>query len=188
MRYRFFISGLFLPLLILALAFSAFAQDMDPDALAKESEDAAAASAKDKPTPKIIIDKVQEGCKLLQAEGLGAIRKFQGKDSQFIFNGTYIWIHDMDGNMIMHPIKHKMNGKPLLSMKDSVGKLFFSEMNQVVGEKGSGWVSYMWPKPGEKAASEKVSYVLLCPVEDKQLVLGCGVYDITPEDIEKAMK
>jgi len=46
----------------------------------------------------------------------------------------------------------------------------------------------MWPKPGEKTPSLKVSYVKLDKVDGEDLVLGCGVYDLSPEEIQKLVK
>ncbi|MGA7642304.1 MAG: cache domain-containing protein [Syntrophobacteraceae bacterium] len=114
--------------------------------------------------------------------------KFRGKDSEFIFAGTYVWIHDMSGTMRVHPIKYKMEGQKLIDLKDSNGKLFFTAMNEVAKTKGSGWVDYMWPKPGEKTPSLKVSYVKVVKVDGEDLVLGCGVYDMPPEEIQKLVK
>ena len=185
MRRHAYLTGLLTLALALTLAVCAFAQDKSPDELAKEFEDMTASTATEKPTVTKIVAKVEEGCKLLQAEGLKAVSKFKSKDSVFIFSGTYIWIHDMDGKMVMHPIKYKMDGNDLIGLKDAGGKLFFAEMNSLVKQKGAGWVDYMWPKPGEKAPSKKISYVKLCPVEGKELVLGCGVYDLPDEEIAK---
>jgi cytochrome c len=163
------------------------AEPNDPakEKLAKESEEAAKASAKDKATPELIIKKVTEAAALLEKEGKAAFVKFQGKDSQFIFAGTCIWIHDMEGVMQMHPIKYKMNGQRITGMKDINGKLFFAEMNRIAKEKGSGWVSYMWPKPGEKDPSLKVSYVKLCKVDGVEMVVGCGVYGFSEDEVKK---
>jgi cytochrome c len=161
------------------------ADDPAKEALAKETEDACAASAKDKPTPEMIIKKIDEACKLLEKEGKASFPKFKGKDSQFIFAGTYIWIHDMEGVMQMHPVKYKMEGKHLIGLKDINGKLFFTEMNKIAREKGSGWVAYMWPKPGEKDPSKKVSYVKLCKIDGVDMVAGCGVYDLSDEVVKK---
>jgi cytochrome c len=169
-------------------AAKAPAANADKEKLAKESEEAAKASAKDKPTPEMIVKKVDEACKLLEKEGKDAFPKFKGKDSPFIFAGTYIWIHDMKGIMQVHPIKYKIEGTSVLTMKDSNGKLFFTEMNNVAREKGYGWISYLWPKPGEKESSKKISYVKYCKAGDLELVVGCGVYDISQEDIDSYMK
>lgn len=162
--------------------------DNTPEELAKETEAACEATAATKPTPQMIIDKVNEACALLQKEGTAAFPKFQGKGSPFIFAGTYIWIHDMTGVMRMHPIKYKMDGQFITDMKDTSGKRFFAEMNKVAREKGDGWVEYMWPKPGEKNTSKKVSYVKLCPVQGQELVVGCGVYGLPEADVQKLIK
>jgi hypothetical protein len=164
------------------------AGDPEKEKLAKETEDACAASAKDKPTPEMIIKKVEEACKLLEKEGKAGFPKFKGKDSQYVFAGTYIWIHDMEGVMQMHPVKYKMEGKRLIGLKDINGKLFFTEMNKIAREKGSGWVDYMWPKPGEKDPSKKVSYVKLCKIDGVEMVVGCGVYDLSEEVVKKLVE
>lgn len=156
-----------------------------PGQLAQESEQACAASAGTKPSPEMIMDKVAKAASLLEKEGRMAFDKFKGQDSEFIFAGTYIWIHDMDGVMLMHPIKYKMEGKRLIGLKDAKGKRFFTVMNKVAKEQGAGWVDYMWPKPGEKKPSQKVSYVKRCHVDGQELIVGCGIYDMEKDDIRK---
>lgn len=182
MKHITLISGILLSCIILA------SSEPSPTeiALAKESEAQCAATAATKPTPQIIIQKVEEACALLAKEGDAALPKFKGKSSSFLFAGTYIWIHDMNGVMIMHPIKPSMVGQHLIGLKDSNGKLFFTEMNNLVRDKGAGWVDYYWPKPGEKDRSLKVSYVKKTAFKGKEYVVGCGVYDITLEEIQKA--
>lgn len=71
----------------------------------------------------------------------------------------YFWINDMHPRMVMHAIKPELEGKDLTENKDPTGKALFVEFVQTVRAGGSGFVSYMWPKPGEKAAVEKLSYV-----------------------------
>jgi len=88
----------------------------------------------------------------------------------------------------MHPIKHKMEGKELIGLKDITGKRFFVEMTNIAKEKGSGWVDYMWPKPGEKNPSKKVSYIKKCVVDGEDLILGCGVYDMSDSEIQTILK
>ena len=71
----------------------------------------------------------------------------------------YFWINDHSARMLMHPIKPELEGKELLDMSDPRGKKLFREMIQVAESKGSGFVDYYWPKPGEKDAVAKVSFV-----------------------------
>lgn len=92
----------------------------------------------------------------------------------------YFWIHDLQLRMIMHPIKPELNGKDLSNIKDPEGKFLFVEMNKVVNSKQSGFVDYLWPKPGEDKPIPKVSYVVL--YKPWGWVLGSGVYI---DDIQK---
>ena len=150
---------------------------MSPAELAVASEAQAVATSSDPLTTELIEQKVVEACELLAKDGVGAFPAFQGSGSQFIFSGTYIWIHDQNGIMRMHPIKYKLNGKNLINLSDSNGKLFFAVMNEVCEEKGSGWVDYMWPKPGEKKPSPKISFVKQVKHGNDTFVVGCGTYD-----------
>ena len=170
----------------LTLSFQIAFAEKSREEIAKETEQAAAASAVNKPTPEIIVQKVNKGCSLLEKEGKTAFSKFQGKESEFIFAGTYLWVHEIkESTMRMHPIKYKLEGKRLIRLKDQTGKRFFAVMNQVAEDKGAGWVSYVWPKPGEKKPSEKISYVKKCMIDGIAHVVGAGVYDISSKDINE---
>lgn len=62
---------------------------------------------------------------------------------------------------------------------------FFVDMIAICKEKGSGWIDYMWPKPGATERSLKVSYVKKATIDGIPVVVGCGVYDMTLEEIQK---
>jgi methyl-accepting chemotaxis protein len=93
-------------------------------------------------------------------------------------------VHGADGTMLMHPIKPAMVGTNMLTIKDKDGKYFFEEMNGVVNKDGEGWVSYMWPKPGAEEGALKVSYVRTATVNGKKVIVGCGVYDLSLEEVK----
>jgi signal transduction histidine kinase len=171
----------FAPLVVVACATVSLAA-ADAEALAAESEAKCVATAAAKPTPAQIVAKVREAAALVAKDGRAAFPAFRGKDSAFIFGGTYIWIHDMDGVMQMHPVKPKMEKKPLIGLKDANGKAFFVDMNKVAAA-GGGWVDYLWPKPGEKEPVLKVSYVVEAKHADGHFVIGCGVYDMTMDEV-----
>lgn len=163
-------------------------EEKSPAELASESEAYCKSTAKERPTPpQVIVDRVNAACALLEKEGTAAFPKFKGKGSEFLFEGTYIWIHDLKGaKMLMHPIKYKMEGNKYIGLKDKTGKRFFVTMNKLVKEKGSAWVSYMWPKPGTDELVKKISYVKGCKAADGvDLVLGCGIYNSSEEDLAK---
>lgn len=156
--------------------------------LTQQTIEKCAATASTKPTPQMIMAKVDQAVALVNKKGDDSFLDFQGKNSDYIFAGTYIWIHSAEnGTMLMHPIKYKLNGKQILGLRDGNGKQFFTEMNVVCLEKGDGWVDYVWPKPGETAPSQKVSYVKLATFNGQKYVVGCGVYDMTSEDVRVAL-
>jgi methyl-accepting chemotaxis protein len=138
-------------------------------------------------SPSLCRSKAKAAAKLLESRGDEALAALKDPKGDFLFaeGEGYVWVHDLDGVMIMHPIKPSLDGKGLLDMRDVNGVYLFVAMNELVEEKGEGWVPYSWPKPGEKASSPKVSYVVLAKHGDKSYVVGSGLYDVTAGDIGK---
>jgi cytochrome c len=156
--------------------------------LAEESEAYCSSSATTKPTPQMIVGKVDEACKLIEKDGKKAFSKFKGKGSCFIFAGTYIWINDMDGRMLMHPIKPGMENQNLIGLKDSNGKRFFMDIVEIANDKGDGWIENLWPKSGLNDRSQKVSYVKKSVCDGVPVIVGCSVYDMSLEEVNHAIK
>ncbi|AXS79668.1 methyl-accepting chemotaxis protein [Dechloromonas sp. HYN0024] len=86
----------------------------------------------------------------------------------------YFWINDLQDVMVMHPIKPELEGKKLDQIKDKNGKLLFVEFNKTVKAKGSGFVDYLWPKPGAEEGVPKISFVM--GFEPWGWVIGSGIY------------
>ncbi|NMP33243.1 methyl-accepting chemotaxis protein [Thalassotalea sp. M1531] len=87
---------------------------------------------------------------------------------------NYVWINDSVPNMIMHPFKPALNGKPIGQVKDPDGVPLFVEMVNVVKKSSKGFVAYKWPKPGAEDPVDKVSYVEL--FSPWQWIIGTGAY------------
>jgi cytochrome c len=155
--------------------------------LAEESAAFCKTTAQTKATPQMIVEKVKEACALIEKEGAKAFPKFQGKDSKFIFAGTYLIVNNFDGVMLMHTMMPAMNQKNHLELKDKNGKTFFADMIKLCREKGEGWLDYYWPKAGEKEPSLKVSYAHKAKCDGKDVVVWCGIYGTTLDEINKAL-
>lgn len=138
-------------------------------------------------TPQLCKEKTIEAAKLLETEGSAALEKIKDPNGPFRFaNGEgYIWVHNLDGIMVMHPIKPSLDGKSVIDMRDVNGVYLFAAMNEIAEDYGSGWVPYSWPKPGEEKSSPKVSFVMLAHGPDGDYVAGCGMYDVTADEIKK---
>ena len=93
----------------------------------------------------------------------------------------YFWIHDMQLKMIMHPYETSLDNRNLANYADPNGKKLFVEMNQLVAGSGSGYLEYLWPKPGQDRPVAKVSNVKL--FAPWGWVIGSGMYldDISNE-------
>jgi methyl-accepting chemotaxis protein len=89
-------------------------------------------------------------------------------------NDGYFWINDLDAVIVDHPIKPTLNGKDMSSLADKNGVKLFSEFAKVAENDGSGFVNYVWPKPGSTDAEQKISFVKL--FKPFNWVIGTGEY------------
>ncbi len=88
-------------------------------------------------------------------------------------NGDYFWINDIKLIMLIHPNKGLI-GKDISEFKDPNGKLLFQEMVSVVNTSGSGFVDYLWAKPGHEKPIPKISFVK--KFEPWGWIVGSGIY------------
>lgn len=167
---RFISIMIFMSLLGVLVAGNAFAASPEELAVqaAKKAEEGAPI------TPEQIIARVERAAQLVKTAGKVPLDKFRG-NSEFIGNGTYVWVHDLKGKMIVHPMKTTLDGRQVITIKDPNGYPLFIAMNDICTKSGAGWVAYMWPKPGSDAPVQKISYVKLVKA-DRDYVVGCGIY------------
>ncbi|MDD5586712.1 MAG: cache domain-containing protein [Alphaproteobacteria bacterium] len=106
------------------------------------------------------------------------------RELPYDING-YVWINDMQGVMIMHPILPEINGKYLYDYQDSNGVYLFREFIKTVETIGAGFVAYTWPKPDEPKDKEypKLSYVR--DFAPWGWIIGSGIYI---DDVDTAFR
>ncbi|WP_417675348.1 methyl-accepting chemotaxis protein [Roseibium sp.] len=75
-------------------------------------------------------------------------------------NGDYFAVQSLGGDyhLVMHPIKPALEGKDQSKAEDTSGKPFIRMMNDIAVKDGSGYMDYMWPKPGSEESSAKIAY------------------------------
>ncbi len=86
----------------------------------------------------------------------------------------YFWINDMHPRVIMHPIKPELEGKDVSGFRDPNGNRLFVQFVETVRKQNSGFVYYLWTKPGFEKPVLKVSYVM--GFEPWGWVIGSGMY------------
>jgi methyl-accepting chemotaxis protein len=96
--------------------------------------------------------------------------------------GNYVWIHDLNLRMVMHPANPKLEGADLSGNRDPNGLAVFVEANKVSAPANGAAFRYMWPKPGSADPVGKVSWVRRYPAWG--WVLGTGVY---VDDIDREL-
>lgn len=72
----------------------------------------------------------------------------------------YFWINDLDGRIVMHPIKPALDGTDGRAIKDTAGRSPFV-LAADAARSGAGSFAYLWPKPGGTESVEKLSYAKL---------------------------
>ncbi|CAK0753076.1 methyl-accepting chemotaxis protein [Gammaproteobacteria bacterium] len=89
-------------------------------------------------------------------------------------NIGYLWVNDFSPKMVMHPYQPNLEGKDLTDVLDPSGKRLFVEFVKIAREKKSGFLEYLWPKPGIDVPLRKISYVK--GFEPWGWVIGSGIY------------
>ena len=123
-----------------------------------------------------VVDAVKDAVGQIEKSGTAAFQLFHDPTAPFIEKDAYIFVIDPNGVDVVNPAFPNLEGRNLLDVKDTQGKRPIREMLTVVQTKGSGWVDYMWPKPGESVSTQKSAYVSKAKVGEKWLLVGCGVY------------
>jgi len=71
-----------------------------------------------------------------------------------------LFVYDLNSNVLLNAAFPEREGTNTTGQKDANGKLFHHDFIQMAkSPKGSGWVDYMFPKPGQTQPSQKWAYV-----------------------------
>ncbi len=123
-----------------------------------------------------VVDMVTDAIGQIEKSGKAAFQLLHDPTGPFMVKDAYIFVFDMKGIDLVNPGFPNLEGRNLMDLKDSAGKQLVREMFELVQTRGSGWVDYMWPKPGESVSTQKSAYVSNAKMGDQWLLVGCGVY------------
>jgi signal transduction histidine kinase len=123
---------------------------------------------------------VREGADVLQKDGEMAYPEFRKKYSKWYRDNTYLFVFNMDGARVLHPVEPESEGQNDAGLKDvigrAIGKMILETGSSASGE---GWVHYMYPEPGEVFPTWKSSFVKRVTYPDgKQYIVGSGIYNM----------
>lgn len=123
-----------------------------------------------------VEEKVRQAAALIQAKGEAAFPELRRRDGQFVFNNTYVFVENMQGVELVNPVFPGLEGRNILRLTNEEGRQVTKEIIEMVRKKGSGWIGYYWPKPGETKPSLKHTFVMGVKHGGKEYVVGCGAY------------
>ncbi len=123
-----------------------------------------------------VVDRVAEAVELIASEGEAAFDVLRDKAGGFLFYDAYVFVMSADGTMLVNPPSPELEGTSVLEVEDANGVRPGQEMLKVLAQKDEGWVSYLWPRPGDKRASRKEAFVRKVKAGGEELVVGAGIY------------
>jgi signal transduction histidine kinase len=119
---------------------------------------------------------VEKAAALIDKNGKAAFAEFRKQDSEWFHGTTYLFAYDLKGNVLLNPAFPKREGTNVAGQKDAKGKLFHDEIIKTAQLKGSGWVNYMFPKPGQTEPSQKWAYVKKITLDGIPGLVASGFY------------
>ncbi|NRB47453.1 MAG: cache domain-containing protein [Saprospiraceae bacterium] len=133
--------------------------------------------AKQTATPMEVIMKVRQAAMLLSQQGASALATLRDSNSAFSWKDTYVFVVNCQADLVMaNPAFPEREGDDILEHTDYQGKPYGLALCEAASPKGA-WIQYSWPKPGEKTAQRKISYLISVPGQPYQV--GAGIYDST---------
>ena len=123
-----------------------------------------------------IVALVEKAAALVNARGKAAFDEFRKKGSEWFDGETYLFSYDARANVLLNPAFPKREGTNVSGQTDANGKKFHDQMLETARTKGSGWVDYMFPKPGQTTPSHKWTYVKRVTIDGAPALLGAGFY------------
>jgi len=123
-----------------------------------------------------MVEEVNAAIDLLKKEGKIAFLRFRNRHSDFFYLNTYIFVFDERGVDLVNPAFPNLEGRNMYNMRDESGKYLIREMIETAKTKGSGWVEYQWPKPGDARPVKKMSFVKALNLDNELLIVGSGIY------------
>jgi len=122
------------------------------------------------------VVKCYEAAALISSKGVDSMTQEIGDPKgAFVWKDSYVFLMNMEGKMLAHPMQPELTQLPhCLLITDPTDKAIFVSFVNTARISGQGWVDYMWPKPGKKAPSKKITFIYRVP--GKNVFVGAGIY------------
>ncbi|GJD79260.1 cache domain-containing protein [Methylobacterium gregans] len=119
---------------------------------------------------------VDAAAEFLDRRGPGAFEEFRKPNSPWRHDDLYLFAMDLSGNVLFNAAHPHREGRNWIDERDADGKRFHRDFVDVVKRYGSGWVDYMFPKPGGTIPVVKWSYLRGVTISGTTALVGAGAY------------
>lgn len=133
---------------------------------------------------KDLVSFVTDAAELFSHKGMAVLKDFGDRNGKWFSEARYIFIYDMQGNCVFHPVIKEVAGKNLFEHTDLNGKPIIKIIINIASnkEKPYGWLHYLWAEPGEIFPSWKHAYIVgVKGTDGKTYAVGSGTYSIRTE-------
>lgn len=124
----------------------------------------------------ILRDLVDDAAALVQAKGAEAFPALRDKKGKFFFGDIYVFVNSPDGIELVNPAFPRLENTDLWDLQSSSGDHPIQRYINLALKKGSGWITYRWPKPGASTESTKYAYVRRVTADGQTYIVGSGYY------------
>jgi cytochrome c len=121
---------------------------------------------------------VENAAEIVARDGAAACDAL--RTPQWFSGDWYIFVSVLDGPVVCHPARPDLVGTIERKLVDPQGKAFGEEIYQLAsGPDRSGWVDYVWPRPGSTEPVAKSAYIRAVTGPDgRTYVVGSGGYEL----------
>jgi len=120
---------------------------------------------------------VRKAAALIDTKGkAAAFAEFRKKDTEWFRGETYLFVYDFKSNVLLNAAFPARQGTNTTGQTDANGKLFHHDFIVMAESSGSGWVDYMFPKPGQTQPSQKWTFVMAVTVDGTPSLVASGFY------------
>ena len=125
---------------------------------------------------KFVTDIVDSAYNLIQTTGKDAYVHLLDKASVFYFNNVYVFVLDLNGQLLVDPSYPTNIGRNVMDFKDYAGHLIINEMLERLKKEDMVRISYMWPAPGQPNPSKKMMYARKVLSGSDTVIVGSSLY------------
>ncbi len=134
-----------------------------------------------------LVRLVEDAAKLIETRGDQAFAEFGVRGSRWFDNTHYLFVYDLNGINLFHPMTPELVGRNVMNIKDMDGRpisVWATDIGRRPEPDASGWIFYLWEENTQFTPSWKSSYIRKAMEPNGRVcVVGSGIYNMRVEKV-----